>query len=82
MRREPLYVALFVYWGYTSLMLNRRNVHNSAILKPWFVKCKSLQLNGSHAFAQTVKGYAQCVDCGKIKVDKDSRKWPTHRQPS
>ena len=46
-------------------MLDRKNIHNSAMLKPAI--CKSLSKTGEHAYAP-VKGedYQQCVDCGNI----------------
>jgi ribosomal protein L37E len=45
-------------------MLNRREIHNTAILKPELNKCASVRTTGSHAYTKTNK---QCVDCGQIK---------------
>jgi hypothetical protein len=50
-------------------MLDRKQVHNSAILRPGFVKyCDIRKRTGSHPFVP-VKGkdYEQCVECGTIK---------------
>jgi hypothetical protein len=49
-------------------MLDGRNIHNSAILEPNFVRCESFMKFKRHAYAPvTGKNYEQCIDCGKIK---------------
>lgn len=60
-------------------MLNRRSIHNSAILKPHFIKCNSQYLTGRHAFAKTDQGYEQCIDCGKIKITNEENNHGLHR---
>lgn len=62
-----------------SMSLGRREIHNSAILKPRFTKrrggfiyCESFRLNKRHAMVKTKEGYEQCVDCGKIKQGDQS----------
>ena len=48
-------------------MLNRLNIHNSAILKPSY--CKSMQVKKRHDFV-AAKNYEQCIECGKINREK------------
>lgn len=46
-------------------MLDRRNIHNSAMLRPGF--CKSIANSGTHSFVEVRnKGYQQYIDCGTI----------------
>jgi hypothetical protein len=51
-------------------MLGREQIHNSAILKPSV--CKAVQNTGRHSYADAPsKGYEQCLDCGKIKRERN-----------
>lgn len=50
-------------------MIGKVEIHNSAILKPQFVKCPYWSQYRTHAFADSHKGYKQCIECGIIKEE-------------
>jgi hypothetical protein len=51
---------------YNKLMLNRKNIKNTAVLTPRYIKCSYVQQTRHHAFVKTKDGYKQCVECGTI----------------
>ena len=51
-------------------MLDGATVHNSAILKPTFIRCSFYAQYKSHAYAKDkTKNKHQCVECGIIRED-------------
>lgn len=51
-------------------MLDRKKIHNSAILKPQLYKCIEVENTGKHAYAPMRNGGKQCIACGNIKIVK------------
>ena len=67
------------------VMIDRDDIHHSAILRPQLSKCQSVRATGQHAYAPMKNGGKQCVDCGNIKTPKERRTWQsqnTHHKPS
>lgn len=51
-------------------MLDGATIHNSAILKPTFIRCSYYAQYKSHAYAKDkIKNKHQCIECGIIRED-------------